>query len=116
MKNILKTNIVLAAMLTSTLAYSNDSITIKPEIKSPVTNVSFDNVNEASSLIIKDSDNYILYSYQIKKTGNWSKEFDFSNLPDAVYYIELEKPAEIVVTPFEVRSNIAKVYKEDWCC
>ena len=30
-----------------------------------------------------------------------------------MYYIELEKLAEIVVTPFEVRSNIAKVFKED---
>jgi hypothetical protein len=113
MKNILKTNIVIAAMLTSTLAYSNDYITMRPDSKSPITEISFDNVNEASSLIIKDSNNYILYSYQINKSGKWSKAFDFTGLPDGDYIIELEKQAEIVITPLEVRSNVAKVLKKE---
>jgi hypothetical protein len=112
MKNSIKTSLVLAALLSSTVGFSNDTIITENKITNPVTNMSFDYVKKGAKLYIKDANGYVLYTYPIKSTGSWSKSFDLTNLPDGEYYFELDKNAEIVITPFKVDSNLAEVQKD----
>lgn len=113
MKQLLKKSLVLVVMFTTIVSYSNSFAFITVEKTKNITTVSIDNVNEGSLFSIKDCDDVILYSEQIKETGSYSKNFDLTNLPDANYYFELEKMNEIKIIPFTVKANIAEFVKTE---
>lgn len=113
MKNIIKTSLILAAIVASTAAYANDSNTLKPERKSPTTAINIENVRKNTKLTIKDKNNYVFYKQMIDKSGAWSKLFNFTNLPDAEYTIELDNEVEIVIIPLIIKANIATVINEE---
>lgn len=96
-------------MLTAFIGYANEgNITFKDEI----TNVNFDYVKNGSVLSIKDENGLILYKETIQKSGNYSKGFDLTELPDGKYFFELDKDVEISVIPFEVSNTKVTFNKE----
>ena len=69
-------------------------------------NVTFENVKKGSLLLIKDHYGMILFKELIENSGEYSKGFDLTALPDGNYYFELDKEVEIKIIPFVVLSNV----------
>lgn len=111
MKNGIKKSLVLVLMFSAMVAYSNMNTNLPKKKANNVTVVTIEYVNKGSTLFIKDSVGFILYSQKIKESGVYTKRFDFSNLPNADYYFELDKADEIKIMPFTVRANIAEFVK-----
>ena len=74
--------------------------------------MSFKKVKLGSKLSIKDRDGIVLYEESIVQTGDFSKGFDLTTLPNGDYYFELDSELEIVIIPFNVVSNQV-VFKKD---
>lgn len=102
---MIKTSIVLAAILFGTVSFANDG-TISPDNTSgKVVKVELENMKRGTLLTIKDRKGIILFKEKIKTTGSYSKGFDLSSLPVAEYYLELNKKDEIIVSPFKIEAD-----------
>lgn len=77
-----------------------------------ITNLRFENVRKGSTLIIKDLEGILLYKEVIEKTGDYSKGFDLTSLPNGDYLFELDSELKIVVVPFKVNSSEVVFNKE----
>lgn len=113
MKQLLKKSIVLLMVFSTIVSYSNGVTLYANDKTKNVTTITFENVNEGSLLLIKDTNDLILYCEHIEKSGAYSKGFDLTNLPDADYYFELDKPKEILIIPFVVKDMIAHIKKDN---
>ncbi len=113
MKKLIKKGLVIVVMFTSILSFSNEPKLNKDGKVVVATKVSYDNVKEGSFLQIKDNYGQILYNEFIEKAGIHTKNFDLTNLPDALYYFELDNQIEIIITPFTVKDNIAVLIKDE---
>ncbi|MGB5463221.1 MAG: hypothetical protein WBM92_07640 [Aureibaculum sp.] len=106
MKGLVKTNLVIVVMFTTMLSFANEFTTLTKEKTKKITNVTFENVKKGSMLLIKDHYGLILFKELIENSGEYSKGFDLTALPDGNYYFELYKEVEIKIIPFEVLSNV----------
>lgn len=112
MKKLTKKNLIILLMLVSFLSYANDERESFKE-KEKVTNLNFKNVKLGSMLTIKDNKGLVLYKESIVKSGQYSKGFDLTALPNGDYYFELDTDFEIVVIPFDVVSNQVNFRKDE---
>ena len=108
MKTIKKMTLVVL-MFVTTLSYAGKRTA---GTLSKVTKVEFVNVKEGQQLLVKDSNGLILHSETVKSSGNLSKIFDLKQLKDGKYTLELIKDFEIIIKPFEIRSNGIVFYKK----
>jgi hypothetical protein len=108
MKKLTKKSLIILGLFTSLVSYANDGHEMFKEKEPIVTNVSFKSVKQGSMLSIKDTKGLVLYKESIVKSGEYSKGFDLTSLPNGDYYFELDKDLEIVVIPFNVVSNQVK--------
>lgn len=106
MKKLIKISLVVVFIFTYQLNFSNDTVILKNDQKRNITSILIESVHVGSEISIKDTDEQILFSEKIDKTGVYVKRFDFSNLPDGEYMIEFEKQDEINIVPFLVKDNI----------
>lgn len=111
MKQLIMKSLVFAVMLLTLAAYSSEEPQITKEEDNTATMVILENVQEGSLLLIKDKDGVILYKELIAVSGEYSKGFDFTNLPNADYYFELDKQESIEIIPFTVSSSTAEFVK-----
>ncbi len=104
----------MVAMCTALLSNANGGSSFIPKKEKEIakTIVTFNDVREGQSLIIKDINGFILYKEFIKQSGLYSKAFDLTELPDGDYVFELEKDMEIKTIPFKVSSNKVNFLKE----
>lgn len=93
MKTIKKI-LFVATMLTIVTGYAND-----------IKNLELANVKKGHQLTIIDSKGEILYHEAIERNGSYLNKFDLTLLKDGMYSIELDKDFEIIIKPFEVKSN-----------
>jgi hypothetical protein len=104
-KNIRK-SILMVALLTASLNYANETTSL--EVKNePVkkTVLTLKDVKKGNTLLIKDTNGFVLYNEMIIQNGTYAKGFDLSALPDGDYLFELNKDLEIKTKPFTVKSN-----------
>jgi len=113
MKRLVKTSLVIVVMFATMVSYANEFPLLTKERTKIVKNITFDNVKQGSLLLIKDSNEMILYKELIKKPGTYSKGFDLTALPDGDYYFELDKQVEIKVMPFQVKASIVEFKKDE---
>lgn len=113
MKQLLKKSLVVLIILTTMVSYANEIKLHKNVNTDKVTNVTFENAQAGSLLLIKDVDGVILFSEQINQSGLITKGFDLTNLPDADYYFELSADNEIIIIPFSVKDNFAKLIQNE---
>ena len=107
MKTAIRKSLVLVALLVAvTVSYGNEISGNTNNGKSVRTNVTFRNVKSGSILSIKDNNGLVLYKEAIKESGNYSKGFDLTTLPDGDYYFEMNKEVVINVIPFSVKSSV----------
>lgn len=113
MKQFIKKSLVLVVLFTTLIAYSNGEIQTKGKSANSVSNVILENVQEGTLLLVKDKSGDVLHKEHIKLSGTYTRGFDFTNLPDADYCIELDRPDIIEILPFTVSSGIAEFVKTD---
>jgi hypothetical protein len=109
MKNVItntKKGFLMVTLFATLLSFANEAsfITIKNDAKS--TSLTLENVKEGNLLSIKDNNGIILYKERIQKTGNYTKGFDLTTLPNGSYLFELDRDLEITTIPFTVESSV----------
>jgi len=113
MKRLVKTSLVIVVMFATMLSNANEFPLLTKERTKIIKNITFENVKQGSLLIIKDSNEMILYKELIEKSGAYSKGFDLTALPNGNYYFELDKQVEIKVIPFTVKASIVEFKKDE---
>ena len=112
MKNLARKSLVAVGLIMSLSTYAGSTeFNIKDNDKN-ITNLRFENVRKGSTLIIKDLEGIVLYKEVIEKTGDYSKGFDLTSLPNGDYLFELDSELKIVVVPFKVNSSEVVFNKE----
>ena len=104
MKKIIRTGVILATLLATTLNYANNYTAIGKENEKTI--ITLDNLKEGHQLFIKDSHGLTLYREKIKSNGQYEKTFDLTSLPNGAYYFELIKDLEIRTIPFNVTDSV----------
>lgn len=112
MKNVIKKSFVLLLLFMSLLSFAKDYSNVKNEIKDNITNLTLSDVKKGSILWIKDKNGMLIYKERIEKSGDYSKGFDLTALPNGDYSFELEKETAIKIIPFQVKSNVVLFKKE----
>ena len=112
MKKLSKKSVLVLGLFVSMLTFANGEIETVKEKEPKVTSMSFKKVKLGSKLSIKDKEGIVLYEEAILKTGDYSKGFDLTTLPNGDYYFELDTELEIMIIPFNVVSNQV-VFKKD---
>lgn len=112
MKNLARKSLVAVGLLMSLSTLANDLEVTHKDKERNVTNMSFDNVRQGSTLSIKDENGLVLYNESIEQTGNYSKGFDLTTLPDGNYFFELNSELKMVVVPFKVKLNEVLIEKD----
>lgn len=113
MKQLSRKGLIAIALSVSLMGFANDLKKPIKEKEPKVTSLSFSKVLEGSMLFIKDEKGLTLYKEAIQKTGEYSKGFDLTSLPDGEYFFELDTELKIVVIPFDVESNEVQFRKEE---
>lgn len=94
MKNVIKNSkkfFLSAAILIATLGYANTIEESMVNKEAALTALTLANVKKGNSLSIKDQNGIIVYKELIAKSGNYTKGFDLTALPDGNYFFELDK-------------------------
>ena len=97
MKTLFKNILVLAVMLGTCTSYANATLEVLP---------TFNNVKKGNSITVTDATGAVIFSGRINFDGNISRLYDFSQLKDGIYSIEVNKDYEIEISLVEVKSNI----------
>ena len=96
MKTLFKNILVLAVMLGTCTSYANATLEVLP---------AFNNVKKGNSISVTDAAGELIFSGVINFDGNVSRLYDFSQLEDGLYNIEVEKDYEIEISTVEVKNN-----------
>lgn len=113
MKKLTKKSLLLLGLFATMFSYANGYPEVKSKKESKVTSLSFEKVEKGSMLSIKDEKGIVLYKEPIVKSGEYSKGFDLTSLPNGDYYFELDKELEILIIPFNVVSNQVAFEKDE---
>ncbi|NPD46446.1 hypothetical protein [Lentimicrobium sp. S6] len=108
MKNVMKQSLVILALFTALYTYAGEVITFSSNDVNAKSLVKIQQISEGTHFSIKDEDGITLYQETINNSGIVSKLLDFSTLPDADYYFELDSEEKIKVIPFSVNKSIAE--------
>lgn len=113
MKKLTTKGLIALALTASLMGYAKDLKNPTKEKEPNVTSLSFAKVSQGSTLFIKDFKGLTLYKEAIQSTGEYSKGFDLTALPDGSYFFELDSELSIVVIPFDVKSSEVNFRKEE---
>ena len=98
MKTVLKKYLLLTTlMLGALIGYAKENNTHCNLLKEEKIKLEFYNVKKGALLSIKNEEGTIVYSLEIKNSGNYSRIFDLSKLEEGNYTTELEKDYEIII-------------------
>lgn len=96
MKTLFKNILVLAVILGSYTSYANATLEVLP---------TFNNVKKGNSISVTDALGKVIFSGLINYDGNISRLYDFSQLENGIYVIEVNKDFEIDINTVEVKNN-----------
>jgi len=104
MKTLFKNILVLAVMLGTCTSYANATLEVLP---------TFNNVKKGNAITVTDASGDIVFRGLIKFDGNIRNLYDFSQLKDGLYIIEINKDFEIEISTIEVKNKIASFIKNE---
>lgn len=112
MKVFKKLILIFIFMLATLISYANKNNLYSEKISNKITIV-FKEVKKGHQLKVKGPNGEVLYSEEIKKRGNVTKSFNFNNLKDGNYTLELEKDFEIIVKSIKIERNKVVIEKAE---
>ena len=103
MKTLFKNILVLAVVLGTYTSYANATLEVTP---------TFNNVKKGNSISVTDQAGEIIFSGYVNFNGNLNKLYNFSQLRDGIYNVEINKDFEIEISTIEVKANIVYFLNE----
>jgi len=100
MKNLFKKILVVAVMFGTYAGYANEVL----EVTS-----TYNYVEKGSQISVTDASGEVIYSGEIKYNGNLIRLFDFSQLEDGKYTVEVTKDFQIKISTIEVKENTVSI-------
>ncbi|APZ45972.1 hypothetical protein BW723_06545 [Polaribacter reichenbachii] len=104
MMTIKRKVLVAVFMLATVLNYANNADG-KNVVNTKSVKVVFNEVKKGQQLTIKDVHGVVLYTENVAKEGKLIKTFDFSQLIDGSYTLELEKDFQIIVKSIKIEEG-----------
>ncbi|APZ45973.1 hypothetical protein BW723_06550 [Polaribacter reichenbachii] len=110
--NTLKKTILVASLMLG--AFTNFANNTKSDntLNASKVKVVFNEVKKGQQLTILDMNGVVLYTENVAETGKLIKTFDFSQLNDGDYFLELEKDFQIVVKSLKIENNKVVFYED----
>lgn len=99
MKKIINKSSLIALVLITLSASATSNSSSNYLDTTPVV---FTYVKEGTQILIRDIQNYLLYTFNVEQTGQFHKMFDFTSLPDGEYFFELNENQVIQIKPFSI--------------
>jgi len=112
MKVFKKVIFIVIFMLATLANYANKNNFYNTKNSENITFV-FKGTKKGHQLKVKDQNGEVLYSEEIKRKGNITKSFNFNNLKDGSYTLELEKDFEIIVKSIKIERNKVVIEKAE---
>ncbi|WP_341220444.1 DUF3244 domain-containing protein [Polaribacter atrinae] len=113
MKTIIKTILVVTLMFGTLISYANDNTKSNNSVAVKKVKVEFKDVKKGNTLTIKNENGITIYKQVLQTSGNYTKNFDLTNLENGSYTTELEKDFEIIVKKLEVKDGFVTFYKNE---
>ncbi|WP_179317084.1 hypothetical protein [Winogradskyella undariae] len=104
MKSILKYILVLAVMLGSFTSYANELLEVVPTANY---------VKKGNLISVFNTSGEVLYSGTINFNGNLTSLFNFTQLENGKYTVEITRDYEIEINTIEVKNNIVSYLNID---
>lgn len=104
MKKLFKKILVLAVVFGTYTSYANEV--------SEVT-TTFNYVTKGSQISVTDASGEVIYRGEISNNGNLTTLFDFTQLKNGKYTVEVSKDFEIEVNTIEVKNNVVSYINAD---
>lgn len=104
MKTIKRTVLVVVFMLGTLVNYANNN-DFNNILNAKKVKVVFKDAKEGHQLRVKDQNGIVLYSENVKSEGKLTKVFNFAQLNDGNYTLELEKDFQIIVKSLKIEGN-----------
>jgi len=111
--NTIKKGFLTLTILVTSLSFANDNSSISIKNDADKTSLTLKDVKPGNVLSIKDENGITLYKEFIKTTGDYTKGFDLTELPNGAYTFELNKDVEISSIPFTVAPEGVNINTED---
>ncbi len=108
MKNVINNSkkvFLMVALAATVMGYANDKSFFYLKNEANKTVLTLTQVKAGNLVSIKDENGIVLYKELIQQAGIYKKGFDFSNLTDGKYFLELNKDVEIDIVPFSVKGK-----------
>ncbi|QXP65869.1 hypothetical protein [Polaribacter sp. AHE13PA] len=113
MKTIIKTILVVTLMFGTLISYANDNTKSTNSVAVKKVKVEFKDVKKGNALTIKNEYGITIYKQILQSSGNFTKNFDLTNLEDGLYTTELEKDFEIIIKKLEIKDGFVTFYKKE---
>ncbi|WP_179353461.1 hypothetical protein [Winogradskyella vidalii] len=97
MKALFKNILVLAVVLGTFTSYASTTLE---------TNTNFNEVSKGDYISVSDASGEVIYSGLINYNGNIKNLYDFSQLKDGTYTVEVNKDFEIEINSLQVNKNV----------
>ncbi|MCB0400145.1 MAG: hypothetical protein KDD26_11105, partial [Winogradskyella sp.] len=103
MKTLIKSILVVVMMLGTYTSYASETLKDFSTFKF---------VNEGHNLSVINASGEVIFNGRIKHSGNLVKLFDFSQLKNGIYTVEISKDFEIDVVNLEVKNKSVTILTE----
>ncbi|MAG85946.1 MAG: hypothetical protein CMB97_00820 [Flavobacteriaceae bacterium] len=103
MKTLIKSILVVAVMLGTCASYASETLRDLPTFKF---------VSEGHNLSVTDDSGEVIFSGRIKHNGNLVRLFDFSQLNNGTYTVEISKDFEIEIVDLQVNNKEVKILND----
>lgn len=100
MRTVFKNFLVLAVMLGTFTSFANEMLEVTP---------TFNYVTKGNYISVSDAFGEVIYSGEINYNGNLTTLFDFTQLRNGKYDVEVTNGYRIDISTIEVKNNIVSV-------
>jgi hypothetical protein len=112
MKTIIKKYLIVAFIFGTYISYAIENSKISNTVPVKSVKVEFKSVKKGHTLTLKDESATTIYKEEIQNSGDYSKLFNFKNIENGSYTIELEKDFEIIIKKMKVDNGAVSYIKE----
>ena len=112
MKTIIKKYLIVAFIFGTYISYAIENSKISNTVPVKSVKVEFKSVKKGHTLTLKDESATTIYKEEIQNSGDYSKLFNFKNIENGSYTIELEKDFQIIIKKIKVDNGAVSYIKE----
>lgn len=105
MKNLFRKILVLAVMFGTYTSYAIEQLEVSSNSNSIIA--------KGNLISVTDNSGKIIYSGRTNYNGNIKSLYDFTNLNDGIYSIEIDKDFEIETKSFEVKNHVVTFFENN---